>query len=357
MTSSRGKLSIWFIILALLIGCVPAIPKPTAIPPLDSNAIDLMIGQTADAASIQTLAAMPPSTPTATFTPTPRNTFTPEPSLTPISTFVIPSSTPVVNILYYRVKHDNQMADQGYKSRAYDGNSEGVRDQTPETVPLFVIPKLGSGTLRTKVDGPWETYIDALNNYDEGKLRYLKSDGTALFNTAGFPQLQSLTMGGNIIRLDLVQNGWGRVVTMDYGSPPSAEEVNYFTRPDLVHKFVVTGWKRSTKTTILVNPPKGDIYWPLVTKRTVWIQMDRVEPFPILPMDVTVKKDLYIQTDPGPKIEQTKFQLLTGQSATIVKYYPTGPNVWGMLQNGGWIPLLLYSTYYTSWSMATIPPP
>src|ERR1051325_6532448 len=339
MTSSRGKLSIWFIILALLIGCVPAIPKPTAIPPLDSNAIDLMIGQTADAASIQTLAAMPPSTPTATFTPTPRNTFTPEPSLTPISTFVIPSSTPVVNILYYRVKHDDQMADQGYKSRAYDGNSEGVRDQTPETVPLFVIPKLGSGTLRTKVDGPWETYIDALNNYDEGKLRYLKSDGTALFNTAGFPQLQSLTMGGNIVRLDLVKDGWGRVLTMDYGGPPNAEEVNYFTRPDIVHKFVVTGWQRSTKTTILVNPPKGDIYWPLVTKRTVWIQMDRVEPFPILPMDVTVKKDLYIQTDPGPKIEQTKFQLLTGQSATIVKYYPTGPNVWGMLQNGGWIPL------------------
>ncbi|HLO15645.1 MAG TPA: hypothetical protein VK206_12495 [Anaerolineales bacterium] len=356
MEASRIKLLSWFIILTLSIGCVPSLSTPTPIPPLDPNAINLIIGQTAEAAAAQTLAAMPPSTITPTITLTPRSTFTPEPTFTPIGTFSIPSPTPVTSFLYYRVKHDNQLASNNYKSRTFDENSEDIRDQTPETVPLFVLPKLGSGTARTKVDGAWEIFIDTLNENDPVKLRYLKSDSTALFNTAGFPQLQSLTMGGNIIRLDAVQNGWGRVVTMDYGSPPNAAEVNYVTRPDLIHKFVVVGWKRSTKTTIWVNPPKGDLYWPLVTRRTVWIQMERVEPFPILPMTVTANSDLYIQPEPGPKIEQTKIQLSAGESAQVIAYYPSGSNVWGRVQRG-WIPLLIYPHYLTSWTMETMSPP
>lgn len=351
------KLSIWFIALTLIMGCVPSFAAPTPVPPLDSNAINLFIAQTADAASAQTQAAMPPSTSTLTLTVTPRSTFTPESTFTPVPTFLFPTSTPVIRLQYYRVKHDHQLAMYNYKSRTNDDNSDGLRNQTPEVVPLFLLPKETSGSGRTSLTGGWATLIDALNNNDEKKLRYLKSSGTALFNTSGFPQLESLTMGGNIVRLDQIQGGWGRVHTMDYNNPPNAATVNYFTNPDLIHKFVVVGWRRSTKSTILVKPPRGDLYWPFVSRRPVWIQMERLEAFPSLPMEVTATTDLYLQTTPGPTIDKTGRQLTVGESVTVVAYQPLGPNVWGRLQNGRWIPLLYGGQYLTSWKMETVPPP
>jgi hypothetical protein len=343
--------------LTLFIGCVPALATPTPIPPLDPNAINVSIAQTAEAASAQTLAAVPPSTLTATVTPTPRNTFTPESTFTPVQTILFPSPEPVLRLQYYRVKHDDQLAMYNYKSRTFDDNSDGLRRQTPEVVPLFVLPEEGSGTARTSLTGGWGTLIDALNNYDHNKLGYLKNSATALFNTAGFPQLESLTMGGNIIRLDEVRGDWGRVHTLDYGTPPNAVDFNYFTNPDLIHKFVVVGWKRATKSTILVKPPKGDLYWPLVTKRRVWIPMERLEPFPTLPLVVTANIDLYIQTTPGPNLEKTRFKVSAEQSTKIIAYHPSGPDVWGRVQTGGWIPLLLNRQYLTSWTMETVPPP
>lgn len=357
MALSRSKLFICFLTFTLLISCSPSFITPTPIPPLDAGAINLFIAQTADAASVQTLVALPTLPATATVTATPRNTFTPEPTFTPIQTFIIPSPTPAQRMQYYRLKHDDQLAMYGYRSRTFDANSDGMRDQTPEIVPLYLLPKTTAGTGRTTVSGGWEVFINNLNNNDGAKLNYLKSDISALFNTSGFPQMESLTMGGNLITLDTVREGWGMVNTLAYNSPPNANTVNYFTRPDLVHKFVVVGWKRSTKTTIIVNPPKGDVYYPFVSRRTVWVQMERLEPFPILPMDITINEDVYIQPEPGPTIEQTKFQLSAGDSVRLIAYHPTGSNVWGQLQNGGWIPLLLYPKYYASWRMETMPPP
>lgn len=357
MASPRIKLLTCLTTLSLLLGCTPAFITPTPIPPLDPNAIGTFMVQTADAASTQTMFAMPPATLTATITPTPRNTATPVASFTPAGPYLFPSPTAILRLQYFRVKHDDQLALYNYKSRTFDENSDGLRKQTPEVVPLLVAPKESSGTHRTTVNGAWETYIDALNDHDQSKLKYLKSPITALFNGAGFPQLESLTMGGNIVTLDEIQGTWGRINTLDPGSPPSAVEVNYFTRPDLVHKFVVVGWKRSTKTTILTKPPKGDIYWPLVTKQPVWIQMDRLEAFPILPMDVTANIDLFIQDKPGPEIEKTRAQLLKGESANIVLYYPSGSDVWARLSSGGWIPILYNQQFFTTWTMATKPPP
>lgn len=356
MTSLRLKLLFCLTTLSLLLGCTPSLGLPTPIPPLDPNAIGTFMVQTANVASTQTVAAF---TSTPTLTSTPRNTATPEPSLTPPPTYLFPSPSPYapVSSLYYRVKHDDQLARYNYKSRTYDENSQGHLRQAPEVVPLFLEPKLTTGTGRTTLDGAWETYLDALHDNDAVRIRYVKGIKTGLFNTAGFPQLESLTMGGNIITLIRVQGDWGLVNTMPYAGPPSAAEVNYFTRPDWVHKFTVVSWRRSTKTTLVIRPPKGDIYWPLVSRRPVWIQMERVEPFPILPMTVTVRKKLYIQTTPGPSVEKTGRVLAEGESVTLMEYYPSGSNVWARLQTGGWIPIMLYPQYTTSWSMETMPPP
>jgi hypothetical protein len=309
--------------------------------------------QTANAAATQTVIALPPPSFTPTFTPTPRSTFTPVPSFTPVQPYLFPSPTPMRNLGFYRVKHDQQLAMYNYKARSI----EGPLLQTPEILPMYLLPKLTSGTGRSDMSGRWENFINALNEHNEAKLRFLKSYDTALFNTNGFPQMESLTMGGNIITLELVQGEWARVRTLDYNVTPNLAEVNYVTRPDLIHKFVLVVWNKASKSTTLANPRQGVIYYPFVSKRPVWVQMNRLEPFPILPMQVTANEDIYIQNQPGPAIEATSYKVAAGETRTIVEYYPSASDVWGRLQTGGWIPLIYKHKYKTSWSMQTIPPP
>ena len=349
------RIWICFAALALILACVPATPVP--VPTLNSNDINVLIQWTADAASIQTLTALPTFTATSTVTTTPRNTFTPEPSMTPIATFVLTTPTSSQRIQYFRVKHDSQLAEYNFKSRTADWTST----QTPETVPLFLAPKLTSGTNRTSLVGGWDHYIAALNNFDNGKLNYLKSASSGLFNSAGFPQLESLTMGGNIVTLDRIDGGWGQVHTMNYNVVGAAETENYTTTPHLVHKFVVVVWNRKTKATFWTNPPRGSMYWPFVSGKAVWIPMDRLEPFPILPMKVTVAIDQDIRKEPGTDSETTGKQVHNGETVTIVEYRPRGSQVWGRISSGSrWIALFMYQktgpTYFTSWSMQTLPP-
>ena len=350
MTISGKKFLLWSIILFLILACAPAAVTP--IPTLDPNTLGTIIAQTASSASTQTAAAMPISIASPTSAPT----FTPEPTFSPVPLIVLSSPTTVPRIQYFRVKHDFQLALYDYESRTA-ADSWGGGAQTPEIAPLFLDAKVSSGTNRTIVDGNWEIYINALNNHDAKKLRFLKAGDTALFNGAGFPQLESLTMGGNIITLDAIQSGWGRVKTIDYVNPGALKEVDYMTRPDLVHKVVVVGWSRGSKSSYLAPPPQGAVYWPLVSSRPVWIQMERLEAFPFFPMDVVAKKTQKILKRPEVGSSSIGREIKVGETARVMEYYPSGPNVWGKLQDGGWIALLLHLEYPTSWSMSTVPPP
>lgn len=352
MTLTGKKFILWSMAFVLILACTPSMVTP--VPPLDSNAINTSIVQTAEAASMRTQEAIPPTT---TVTSTPRNTFTPESTSTTVPGIVFPTLTPIQRVQYFRVKHDSQLAIYDYRSRTAANDWIGVDLFTPEVVPLFVQPVLSIGTHRTVVDGNWEVYIDALNGQHKQKLRYLKANDTALFNGAGFPKMESLTMGGNIITLLEIKGDWGRVNTINYTNPGALKDVNYVTRPDLVHKFVVVAWRKDTKTTYWVNPPVGDIYWPLVVSRDVWIQMERLEPFPILPMVVTAKTTQKIRQAPGSDAEETGSEFSEGETGRIVEYHPSASNVWGRLSGGGWIALILNWKYLTDWSMATIPPP
>lgn len=352
MTLTGKKFILWNMVFVLILACAPSMVTP--VPPLDSNVINTSIVQTAEAASMRTQEAIPPTT---TVTSTPRNTFTPEPTFTTVPVIIFPTLTPIQQIQYFRVKHDSQLETYDYKSRTASKDWSGVNLFTPEVVPLFIQPVLSIGTHRTILNGNWEVYIDALNGGHKQKLRYLKADNTALFNSTGFPKLESLTMGGNIITLLEIKNGWGRVNTIEYKNPGVLKEVNYTTRPDLVHKFVVVAWNKETRTTYWVNPPPGDIYWPLVVSRDVWIQMERLEPFPILPMNVTAKTTQKIRQIPSANGEESGFEFAEGDSGQIVEYHPSGSNVWGRLSTGGWIALVQGWKYPTTWSMATLPPP
>ena len=354
MRSHIRKPILGFIALALIMACLPAVARP--VPTLDPNTINTIIAQTENAAAMQTASA-----PTFTATATLQNTATPVPTFTNIAQIILPSLTFAPIVQYFRVKHDIQHKQYNYKSRTADPKwpMEIWGLQTTEVFPMSV--NLGSPeTRRTTMEGIWDKYIDALNDYDKRKVGYVKADNTALFNGTGFPQMESLTMGGNLITLEEIRDGWGRIHTLDYKNPGDLEEINYKTRPDLIHKFVVVGWRRSTKTSILVNPPPGDLYWPLVCISPVWMPMAWLEPFPFLPMEVTANTAQPIRATPSLDSPVTSNELTEGETATLVDYYPTASDVWGKLANGGWIALLLHeqgpSVYLTSWKMETKPP-
>jgi len=355
MQSHTKKLFIWFTTFVLIMACVPSMATP--VPLLDPNAINTFIVQTANIAGIQTA-----SVPTLTATATLQNTSTPEPTFTAVGTIIFPTSTPIVRLQYFRVKHDSQLEAYNYRSRTADPSwpTDTWGLQTTEISRMLVGLKLSSGTHRTKMIGTWDSYIDKLNNYNKKKINYVKADNTALFNGAGFPQMESLTMGGNIVVIDEIQNGWGRVRTMDYNNPGPLEEINYVTRPDLIHKFVVVGWKRSKKATYWVNPPHGDLYWPLVSSRAVWMPLENLEPFPDLPMTVTAKTTQAVRRKPATDSSLTGVEILAGEKARVVEYYPSASDVWGRLSGGGWIALLIHEKgvlqYPTSWEMETMPP-
>lgn len=359
---SRKKFLLWLTTFALIMACVPSMATPVPVAPLDPNAINTFIVQTSEAASTQTAAVMPVFTSTSTFTVTPPSSFTPESTFTAVGVIIFPTSTPFEEKQYYRVKHDTQLAMHNFKSRTADPKwpVENWGLQTPEVFRMSVGLDMGIGTHRTKMIGVWETFINKLNNYNEKKLFYLKANDTALFDHAGFPQMESLTMGGNIITLDETRDGWGRVHTMDYGNPGSLEGINYTTQPDLIHKFVVVGWKRSSKATYWTNPPPGDLYWPLVSSRAVWMPLEFLEAFPELPMTVTADVTLEIRTEPSKDSALTERKIAKGGIASIIEYYPSASDVWGRLSSGGWIPLLAHQKglpkYPTSWEMETNPP-
>jgi hypothetical protein len=334
--------------------CVPGLATPLPVSTLDANAINTYILQTAEVAVRQTA-----SVPTLTATATLRSTFTPEPTFTPIGTFIPPTQIPVSQIRYFRVKHDSQLAIYNYKSRTASKKwpVEAWGLQTPEVVPLSVGLNISLGTNRTTTDGNWGIYIEFLNNNNKQKLNYLKADNTALFDGAGFPQMESLTMGGNVITLDEMSNDWGRVHTFDYNNPGPLKDVNYSTNPDLIQKFVVVAWSRSTKATFWVNAPVGDLYWPLVSDHAVWIPMEYLEPFPSLPVDVTANETQAIRENPLTDSPLNRTELVEGKTVTVVEYFPSASDVWGQLSGGGWIKLLRGpSQYLTSWHMETQPP-
>jgi hypothetical protein len=358
MNPLAKKLFGWCAALVVILACAPGAVAP--ISTLDANAVSTYVAQTANVAGTQTANAMPIYPATSTLAPT----FTAEATNTALPVIHFPTPDIIQKTQYFRVMHDNQLALYNYRSRTADPNwpNDKWGLQTPEVVPLFMDLKITSGTNRTPLTGVWEQFINALNFNNKKKLNYVKADNTALFNNAGFPQMESLTMGGNIVTLDEVRNGWGRVHTLNYYEPGKLEEITYLTAPNLVHKFVVVGWNRDKKVTYFTNPPPpyGDLYFPLVSDSPVWIQMSRLESFPILPLTVTATRTQDIREKPALDSPLTSFDFDDGESARVVEYFPSGSYVWGRLASGGWIGLLIYEkgalVYPTDWKMNTMPP-
>lgn len=97
MSNRRRKILSWSLALVLIMACAPTFTSAPLAPPIDPDAVNRIVEQTAAAASTRTAAAAPSSSPTVTNTPTPRGTDTPEPTIT--ETFIVVFNSPTAFVI------------------------------------------------------------------------------------------------------------------------------------------------------------------------------------------------------------------------------------------------------------------
>ncbi len=251
--------------------------------------------------------------------------------------------------IYVRVKHDV--------------TPRQVLPVTPETVPLSNQPGDSHKGASIPVDQAWQDFDASLNS--PKSFRWLLMPHAALVNTeygpGDEPQAESLTFGGNVLLIDQIVGNYGHVRSYGYAdAPPNPAEINYATYPEYIQKVTAI----DGKTGIIRNPGSAlDVYFALLHKADLWINLDDVEPFPALPMTVQpqdwIRRGLRVHEScdiASPTVDG----LYPSQTATLFSYAPRGSDVLGWVQlpdnHFGCIALNYRGTDYTGWHMETIPP-
>ncbi|MCW5876794.1 MAG: hypothetical protein KIS85_07920 [Anaerolineales bacterium] len=269
---------------------------------------------------------------------------------------------------FARLMHDPQW--MGYSSRmaAPDWNKNFYYDRYPQTVQLFLNPKSGDGRLRYSAE--WLEYLRELQPNDNAAV-WIARIAAGLFNPSGNvpipildlsqlkqePVAESISSGGNVVKILETRNGSGRIeMIFMREAPPDPGYMNYRNFPWLVTKF----------TSISIDGELGnaggiDVYFPNLAKQQegYWVDLRRVEFFPPLPFCATARQDVLVLSSPGGLAKRVGI-LPAGGSASIREYLPQASDVWGRLDEG-WVRLLYldpagYPVYPTSWQMETRPP-
>lgn len=271
---------------------------------------------------------------------------------------------------YARLKHDFQWMD--YPSRMADPDwSWGGANQAdwyPQTVPLWVSPRSGDG--RVPYTREWLEYLRDLQP-DLASAVWITKIAAGLFNRVGnvaipitdldeleqAPVAESISTGGNVVKVLETKNGSARIEMLFLNSrPPNPDVINYETTPWLVFKFT------SISTDGRLGNANGlDVYFPNLSKQAkgYWVDMKRIEMFPNLPRCIAAKQDLRILSAPAGLVKHVG-SLSQGQQVTLLEYLPQGSDVWGRIEQG-WIRLEYLNlagepVYTTSWDMDTRPP-
>jgi hypothetical protein len=170
-----------------------------------------------------------------------------------------------------------------------------------------------------------------------------------------------LSFGGNVVVIDEIPGNYGKIRAFDYQETPpyQPDDMNYNLYPQYVNKFTVI-----TPKGVIQNPGSGlDVYFPLIQRTELWVDLDCVEFFPEVPTTVTVQ----LWARPWLNVRQyadvtSKIvgKLRPNKSVAIHEYVPRGSSVWGHTDEG-WIALLWYPVpgyfkEFTNWHMKTSPP-
>jgi hypothetical protein len=185
MSTRKTKLLYLFTVLAFVMACGPAITT-TSFPTADPNEINTIIAQTANAASTQTVAAMPTLTFTPTFTPT-RPSPTASPTATSTVIFVL--STPTVPV----IPTFTFVSSGGGSSSGGSGTSSS----NYACQILSVSPANGTSMKgQNDFDTVWSVKNTGQKTWDRNSVDFVYYSGTKMNKVSGY-DLQSNVKSGD----------------------------------------------------------------------------------------------------------------------------------------------------------------
>lgn len=254
---------------------------------------------------------------------------------------------------YARLLHDYQW--MKFKSRTVTPGWNGL-SSTPETVPLFTSAGARGAKDDLQLGMDWTEFLKSINS--PGAFKFIMWPPAGWFNKN--KNADTLSFGGNIVQVREISKSSARVETLELEErAPEPQHFNFESRPDLVHKFTVI-----TRQGAVINPANGmDVYMFIIGRKPMYIPLNRLEFFPKLPVDITIKTTtvpwLLVKDAPGSSGKVVD-RMLPLQKFTVHEYAPRGTYVWGRTDKG-WIALCWYPKigtlrYFTSWQMKTIPP-
>jgi hypothetical protein len=193
MSTRNTKFLFWFVILALVMACVPsfATPFPTANP----NQVNVFMAQTANAAATRTAAAKPTSSPTFTITPT-RLTATPSPTSTSTVIFVLSSPTQAVPPTIVIIGGGG----------GGTGSGGGTSSDKYACQILSVSPANGTSmNPRNDFDATWKVKNTGTKTWDRNSVDFIYSSGAKIHKIAGYDLSSDVSSGGTInLGVDMV---------------------------------------------------------------------------------------------------------------------------------------------------------
>lgn len=177
-------------------------------------------------------------------------------------------STYVTQAGVYRVRDDNHSPYTGSAPRQHPTLS-----CPPMMMPAYANTSTKSGTHRTPMNRyGWDRYIEALN---PGRFEQAVSSALAMFNEAGWPQMESLIFGCNLVRaISTDKPAWARILTLRYEDGPPAGMPTYAENPLAVQAFTCI----CRGGVIIGRDPM--LYYPVVSKYPVympWAWLEAVE--------------------------------------------------------------------------------
>jgi len=353
----------YFPVLLLLFAACSIFEEP-AYPTARPEVINLIVAQTAAAASTQTAGLMP-STQTPSKTPLLR----PLSAITPADTPTADTASCPFNKRYYvRVRpfaigsHNWNIYIPNYPTsqRPYD---------YPATLFLQYIQNSSAWTTDTEYINLTDAWMNAIAGLNGSGWNYLHnaSDGT-FFNGS---KLGVDTFPGNVLLVTgrRYRRGecWDTVSAFPYSSAYSEAALDLPHLP-VYQLGMQTGMNYSTPGVVYPAPKNdGDIFVPLISRHgDLWVQDINIETFPSLPMDITVTVptlNILSSDDVSSLIVES---VSGGSHLKLTAYAPMQRVTFGQVTDPetgktGYIALFDWSkstgSYNTTWMMQTLPVP
>ena len=344
---------------------------PTAIP----GAVQIIVVQTAGAASTQTAAAMS-SLATPSFTPLPNQLPSEIPADTPTFVFILPTplaspspegSCPFSKPYYVRVR-PFAVGSNNWNIYIPDYPKDAPYG-FPATLFLQYVLNQSAWTLSVENIILPSYWLEAMAKINGSGWEYLQAGSNGTF------------FGGNTFGVDTFPGDFLLVTNRKYRRGECWDSVSSYPYSDALNRVpdlndlppyqlgLQTGMNYSTPDVVYPAPKnKGNIIVPILSKHgDLWLEDINVEAFPNLPMDVVVvanKLDIISSVDANSTVVGT---VMRGAHLRLTDYSPTQRNTFGQVTDPatgktGYVPLYNWTawmtgSYTTTWTMETLPVP